>query len=196
MINYDIFELTGARDGKYAQVIEQPPVTTDEIARNIASGSTFNEYEVIPVLEYVYQEMQKALLNGRGVHLKGLGYFSLHLTGDVVTNDKGTEMLRNAQVDDIRFRPEQQFLSRFHKIELRRQKREGQSVGRLSDEEVMQRAARLTEQYGMFTPAQLESALNLHRNQVYRLLKRLEKEELLEKLPIKSRQKFYHVKSE
>ena len=194
MIKYDIFEPTEFSEKKYARIIEQPPVTTDEIARNIASGSTFSAHEVVPVLDYLYQEMEKALLSGRGVHLKGLGYFSLHLSGEVVTNEKGTEMLRHAQVDDIRFRPEQQFLNRFSKIELRREKRGGQSVSRLSDDDVLREAVRLTEEYGMFTPIQLESALHLHRKQVYRLLNRLEQEDKLEKVPIKSHQHFYRAK--
>ena len=194
MIKYDIFQSVNVSDKKYARVVDQTAVTSSEMARNIASGSTFKEHEVLPVLEYLYQEMEKALKDGKSVHLKGLGFFSLQIKGEVVTNANGSDMLRDGCVSDIRFRPEQQYLDRFEKIELRRYKRKEKGVTVLTDEEILQAAARLTEQENMFTPAQLEGALHLHRNQVYRLLKRLVGEGRLEKLSYGTRSNFYRVK--
>ena len=196
MIHYDIYEVNGARTGKYAQVVEESTVTGKDFAHNIASRSTFQEHEVLPMIDCLSEEMEMALKAGKRVHIEGLGYFTLQITGEVVTNEKGTDVLRNAQVSDIRFRPEQQFLDRFFKIKVRHRRRTGQSVSSLTDEEILRTAARLSQQNGMFAPMQLEGALKLHRNQVYRLLKRLVSEGRLEKISIGPHQNFYRAVAE
>ena len=193
MINYDIYKATGVKSNKYARIIESGTVTSKDFAHNIASRSTFQEHEVLPMIDCLSEEMEMALKAGKRVHIEGLGYFTLQITGEVLTNEKGTDVLRNAQVSDIRFRPEQQFLDRFFKIEVRHRRRTGQSVSSLTDEEILRTAARLSQQNGMFAPMQLEGALKLHRNQVYRLLKRLVSEGRLEKISIGPHQNFYRA---
>ena len=193
MIYYDIYGPTKVCEKKFARIVEQNTVTEADIAHNIASRSTFKEHEVLPIIDCVSQELENALKAGNSVHIKGLGYFTLNIKGDIVTNENGTEVLRNAQVSEIHFRPEQQFLNRFFKIEVRRNKREGQSVVSLTDDKIVRTIARLTEQNGMFSPAQLESALNLRRKQVYPLLKRLVSEGRVEKISFGTRHNFYRA---
>ena len=193
MIKYDIYETFGAKSQKYARIVEKGAMTSKEIAQNIADGSTFKPSEVLPIIECVGAEIVKALKNGYSVHLDGLGYFNLHIKGEIVTNAKGTEMLRNAEVTNIRFRPEKKYLNLFHKIEIQREKGLQHGIPAFTDEEILSVASRLSEPRGMFTAQQLESALRMRKKTIYRLLKRLVEEKKLEKISFSKQQNFYRI---
>ena len=193
MINYDIYEATGVKSNKYARVMERGSVTTRDIAQNIADGSTFKPSEVLPIIECLGAEIVKALKNGYNVHIDGMGYYNLQIKGEIVTNARGTEMLRGAEVTDIRFRPEQRYLNLFQKVEIQRERHARNSVSSLTEEEILHAARQLTEQQGMFTAIQLESALKLHTNVVYSLLKRLVEEHKIEKKSFSRQQNFYRA---
>ena len=193
MINYDIYEATGVKSNKYARVMERGTVTTRDIAQNIADGSTFKPSEVLPIIECLGAEIVKALKNGYNVHIDGMGYYNLQIKGEIVTNARGTEMLRGAEVTDIRFRPEQRYLNLFQKVEIQRERHARNSVSSLTEEEILHAARQLTEQQGMFTAIQLESALKLHTNVVYSLLKRLVEEHKIEKKSFSRQQNFYRT---
>ena len=193
MINYDIYEATGVKSNKYARVMERGTVTTRDIAQNIADGSTFKPSEVLPIIECLGAEIVKALKNGYNVHIDGMGYYNLQIKGEIVTNARGTEMLRGAEVTDIRFRPEQKYLNLFQKVEIQRERHARNSVSSLTEEEILHAARQLTEQQGMFTAIQLESALKLHTNVVYSLLKRLVEERKIEKKSFSRQQNFYRA---
>ena len=193
MINYDIYEATGVKSNKYARVMERGTVTTRDIAQNIADGSTFKPSEVLPIIECLGAEIVKALKNGYNVHIDGMGYYNLQIKGEIVTNARGTEMLRGAEVTDIRFRPEQKYLNLFQKVEIQRERHARNSVSSLTEEEILHAARQLTEQQGVFTAIQLESALKLHTNVVYSLLKRLVEEHKIEKKSFSRQQNFYRT---
>ena len=193
MIKYDVYEASGAQSGKHARVIESGTVTEREMAYRISSGSTFSPAEVLPIVECVGQEIVRALKDGKSVHISGLGYFNLRIKGDIVTKAGGAEMLKNAAVSNIHFRPEQNILNQFQNVQIRREKRIGRSVSSLSDEDICQAATLLTEQNGMFTAAQLENALKLRKNMGYAIIRRLVKEGRVERVLFSSHQKFYRT---
>lgn len=84
----------------YANAVNQGTVSQREIAKNIADKSSLTVGDIANVIENLLEEMPKALVQGKSVHLEGLGTFRLSLSSEGADTEQGftVGMIKGAKI--------------------------------------------------------------------------------------------------
>lgn len=84
----------------YANAVNQGTVSQREIAKNIADKSSLTVGDIANVIENLLEEMPKALVQGKSVHLEGLGTFRLSLSSEGADTEQGftVGMIKSAKI--------------------------------------------------------------------------------------------------
>ena len=73
------------------------------MAEDIGDATTMEVPDVVGVVSALSREISTRLLDGYKVHIKGLGYFCLSLSGTIVTNRSGEKVLRGGKIKTVKF---------------------------------------------------------------------------------------------
>lgn len=104
----------------YPRLIINRQVSSDEICRRMAQGTTFNEGEIKGIIGMLAQELARQMGNGNTVKLEGIGTFRPRLglvkQAERETTEKDSERrnARSIQVNGINFKPEAELVGRTH----------------------------------------------------------------------------------
>lgn len=158
-------------------VVENETIGLKRISRHIQQATSLTPADVVGALTALKTEIAEELKMGNGVHLPGIGYFSLALCGDLYEDPRSHHYrLRNAGVRKVKFRPDTEFLEALDGIEF-----ENATYTRgtptVPTGEVLYNALNdLFAALPVFTIADFRRQLNLSRSHAYRLIARLEAE--------------------
>lgn len=89
----------------YPRIVSTKTVTTRELAKDIADGTTLNAGEVQAALFMLVQRIRRHLADGERVQLDDLGYFSLALECTRPVSDPSEVRAESIRLKDINFRP-------------------------------------------------------------------------------------------
>ena len=113
-VNYKLIKnhSKSAEKAEYRAVtVENQMVGLERIGRNIQEATTLTRADVIGTIAALKDEIADQLMSGNGVHLPGIGYFSLAVKGNVYEDPRThRHRLRNAEVRTVKFRPDIEML--------------------------------------------------------------------------------------
>lgn len=181
-VNYDFYKTQGAlakENSYHVRVVESGIADTPELSRAIQRGTTLTEADLKGAFSALASEMAECLKSGQRVHIEGIGYFSLSIEGEVVTDKKGSLRLKNPSVRSVLFKPESGLLAKLHDTELTAKYHRGRRSAALPEGEALAAARRLTREKGFFTAKDFHIATGQTRSTAYRLLAGLLREGLL-----------------
>lgn len=116
-IRYDLYTIPDSRDTEnelyHVRMVPNPPMSSKTIEKRIETRCTLTATDVKATLSALTDIMKEELLNGRRVHLPGIGYFYLTLKGTPRDNDaENMRKVRAPQVTikSVSFRPEKELI--------------------------------------------------------------------------------------
>ena len=184
-IEYDFYKTNGALAKKqpyHVRVVEHSTVHSEELAQNIQAGTTLTVADIKGALSALTSEVASQLCMGHRVHLKGLGYFSLSIDGEVTTDKNSQLKLKNPRVRTIRFLPEEHLLQQFNDLSFTCQHHKG-SASKTYDEQGLHNIVdSLLSQHSFFTSNDFFKTAHVTRSTGYRLLRQLKDEHYIENI--------------
>ncbi|MDR2921414.1 MAG: HU family DNA-binding protein [Tannerella sp.] len=130
-IKYDFYQTPSLnpKEGKpklHPRIVSGHTVNTDKLARLIEQASSLTEGDAKAALNAFCRIMTSELQAGNRVHLEGLGYFHLTLTGPAVESEKEIRA-ESIKVKSIAFRPEIGLKKQLRAAIIKREKRKNHS---------------------------------------------------------------------
>ena len=109
---------TSDREHKaHIRPISTDTVTTTQLCEVLSQRCTLTGPDIKCVLDALSEIIPEYLNNNTTVHLDGLGFFSLSITGDVSRDEKRKRMkVDNARVRSILFKPEKRMIDYFQNV--------------------------------------------------------------------------------
>ncbi|MFC2457558.1 MAG: DNA-binding domain-containing protein [Prevotella intermedia] len=179
-VNYKLIKnhSKSAEKAEYRAVtVENQMVGLERIGRNIQEATTLTRADVIGTIAALKDEIADQLMSGNGVHLPGIGYFSLAVKGNVYEDPRThRHRLRNAEVRTVKFRPDIEMLdtlqhTKFENVTYRH------GTSSVPTAELTDKALDdLFSAKPFITVADLRDYLNLSSANAYRIAARLEAE--------------------
>lgn len=158
-------------------VDEHETTQMERLSRRIEHATSMTSGDLMSALIALKTEMVEELKSGNGVHLPGLGYFSLAVKGDLYKDPKTNKMrLCNAHVRTVKFRPEKELMQAFSDTTFENVTYRDGDYDRLTGREVDERLLRLFEEKEVVLATHLRQALAVSRSVLYRLVQQLEAE--------------------
>lgn len=122
-IRYDLYTIPDPRDKEnelyHVRIVPDPPTTTKMMEERIEERCTLTTTDVKAALSALADIMKEELLQGRRVHLRGIGYFYLTLKTVPTDNDVvNIQKVRAPQVEikSVTFRPEKELIEDMRKV--------------------------------------------------------------------------------
>lgn len=112
-IQYGFFRQGGVFEGKnkvIARAIEGRAVESTQLFEEIEASTSLSTSDLLAAVDALTDALRRQLLMGNSVHIKGLGYFSLTIDGEVTEKEKERFYLKQPKVKSVRFRAEKSFL--------------------------------------------------------------------------------------
>ncbi|MBR1548590.1 MAG: HU family DNA-binding protein [Prevotella sp.] len=165
--------------------IERPYiVSTDELRAHIASHAGISEGQYELVMKTLRDELLEHLCEGKGVHIDGLGMFSLQLGTVKVADGEGGRSRRSylsprqlkaseVTVDGISFLPDRQLTRELRAAKFTFQRRKDEPVHDVPRAELLKGLAGLCAEYGSFTRHDVQRLFGITRYLADRLLTEL-----------------------
>lgn len=179
-VNYKLIKnrSKSAEKAEYRAVtVENQMVGLERIGQNIQEATTLTRADVIGTIAALKDEIADQLMSGNGVHLPGIGYFSLAVKGNVYEDPRThRHRLRNAEVRTVKFRPDIEMLdtlqhTKFENVTYRH------GISSVPTAELTDKALDdLFSAKPFITVADLRDYLNLSSANAYRIAARLEAE--------------------
>jgi len=158
-------------------VVENETIGLKRISRHIQQATSLTPADVVGALTALKTEIAEELKMGNGVHLPGIGYFSLAVRGDLYEDPRSHRYrLRNASVRKVKFRPDTEFLEALYGIEFDNATYTRGTPTVPTGEALDKALNDLLASQPVFTVADFRRRLNLSQSHAYRLLARLEGE--------------------
>ncbi len=92
-------------------IVQEKPVETETIAKDLAKISTVSNSDVQAVLGDIAGVMHTRMAQGKSVHIKGLGYFRYTLDTKGVKDLEDFDFDKQVQAVRVQFTPERERLS-------------------------------------------------------------------------------------
>lgn len=169
----------------YPKLIINQCIDSDELAKQIASHTTFSRGEVVAIIDYLWSYMAENMGEGRSVKINGLGVFTPTLAyrkGVERETEDGEGGHRNATsfcVGNINFRPEKKIVNAVN-AHMRLTKAPGKfrrRVSRYTEEERMERAKAFITEHSVMCLADYVALSGLSRTTAYRELAKWSRDE-------------------
>ncbi|WP_455666983.1 HU family DNA-binding protein [Phocaeicola sp.] len=121
-VQYDLYTIPDPQDAEnelyHVRVVPDTPMTPKMMEKRIEERCTLTTTDVKAALSALSDIMKEELLQGRRVHLRGIGYFYLTLKAVPTDNDaENMQKVRAPQVDikSVTFRPEKELIEDMRK---------------------------------------------------------------------------------
>jgi nucleoid DNA-binding protein len=163
-------------------------VTTEELRAHMASHTLLSEGLFELAIKTLRDELVEQLLDGNGVHIEGLGFFSLELGTVKVRDEQGRlrpktytseEQLptRDVVVEGINFAPDREMLSLLLSKECRFERLKYYTADEIPRDELLQTLADHCSQHGEFTRGDFQRLFHVTRYRADQILAALVGEE-------------------
>ena len=182
-IEFDFYKTNGAlahQDAYHVRVVDNDTVTTETLINHIQQGTTLTRPDLEGAISALSQAIIDELKEGRKVHLKNLGYFSLAIDGKVDTDKNGQLRLKSPSVRTVKFKPEEQFLRQMGDVSFSCRQHKGRHSQNLDDAEIAQIIEQLLSNKPFFNARDFCNAAHVTTSTGYRLLKRLQERQILQ----------------
>ncbi len=176
-INYDFYKTAGhyANEEKpwHVRPVENGTIETDLIMQRIEQATTLTMPDLKGALDAFVTHIGNNLAEGKGVHVKGLGHFSISIGGEVVLNEEGKPRLRHPAVRSVKFRPEPALLRRLSHVSFTSQEHRGRKSASVDEAELPAILKQLCAGTGFFTTRDFQEKLRLTASTTIRRLQGL-----------------------
>ena len=195
-IEYDFYKTHGAladKNSYHVRTVDRDTVDTETLIARIQQGTTLTIHDLKGAISALSQEIMNHLKEGRKVHLEGLGYFSLAIDGEVVTDKNEQLRLKNPRVRTIKFLPEEQMMKQMGQLSFTCQGHWGRHSPQLDEDSAIKVVQRLAKEKPVFTAQDFQAAAQVTHTTSYRLLKKLVATQVIKNVGTPSRQLFTQV---
>lgn len=145
------------------------------IQQHIQAATALTQGDVAGALIALQEELVHQLKQGNRVHLPGLGYFSVAVTGDVYEDPRSHHFrLRHPRVRTINFQPDKEMKDAMRDMEFENDTYRSQDFAIPSAENVETVLHHLFAEQPVITVSHLRRALALSKTYAYELAKKLE----------------------
>ena len=179
-VNYKLLKNYGKPGFKTeyrAVTIEKQMVGLESIAQHIQHNTTFTNSDIIGAIAALKDEVSKQLMSGNTVHLSGIGYFSLAVTGKVYKDPHTNHhSLKNPMIRTVKFRPDTEMMDRLTSTKFKNITNHVGTSSVPTDEQITAALDDLFSHKPVITVADLRDYLNLSSANAYRIIARLEAE--------------------
>lgn len=135
----------------FPKVVKSHTLDNDYFVNRVADTRNLNEGQVKAVLTSAAEVLADYLAHGHGVHIGGLGTFTLTMRGDILPDTKGVLQLKKAQVRSINFLPDVQLKQQMRQVKFKLESHEVNEAKVLSDAGVMAAVSDICQEKQMFT---------------------------------------------
>ena len=179
-VNYKLLRTSGKlaqRKALRIVPIKKDVTGIERICQRIQHATTLTTADILGTISALKTELAEELKSGNTVHLRGIGYFSLALKGDIHEDPKThRHHLRNVAVRKIRFRPDKDFHEALGKM-IFENKTYKDGTSTLPIKSAVNAALKeLFEESPIITVNDLRRRLNLSTTYAYQLTAQLERE--------------------
>ncbi len=185
-INFDFYKTTGHFAGEEKQWHVRPvasgTVQTEEMMERIERSTTLTKADLKAALGAFVEQIGTHLIEGKNVHIEGLGHFSLSIGGDVQQTEEGKLRLKNPAVRTVNFRPESALMHRLACAKFTSGAHRGRQSAAIDEAQLPSLLADLCEEKGHFTSQEFQKALRLTPSTARRHLLRLSAEGVIENI--------------
>lgn len=177
---YKLLKTYGALRNKATHriiTVENDTVGIKNISRHIQQATSLTSADVVGAITALKEEIAEELKMGNGVHLPGIGYFSLAIKGEVYEDPRTHRFrLRNPKVRTVKFRPDTEFLESLQGIEFENATYRRRASVVPTAEDIDAALAELFAESPVITVSALRHALHLSQAYAYILAERLAEE--------------------
>ena len=184
-IEFDFYKTNGAlahQDAYHVRVVDNITVSTETLISRIQQGTTLTRPDLEGAISALSQAIINELKEGRKVHLKNLGYFSLAIDGKVDTDKNGQLRLKSPCVRTVKFKPEEQFMKQMGNVSFSCRQHKGRHSQELDDAKITQIIEQLLNDKAFFNARDFCRAAHVTTSTGYRILKRLQDAEILQNI--------------
>ncbi len=160
-----------------AVTIENLTVDLDRMARNIQGATALTHGDVVGTIIALGSEIVRELRSGNNVHLRGIGYFSIAVRGEVY-EDPHTHhrRLKKPSVRTVRFRPDTEMMDALRYTEFENMTYRHGTTSVPSPQEIDTALDELFAEKPFITVDDLRRHLGLSTTNAYRIADRLNTE--------------------
>lgn len=157
----------------FPKVANYKPLDGDDFIDKVAESQHLGRAVICGVLAAVAEELVTWIGNGHAVTIENLGTFSVGMKGDVESDNRGVLQLKDAKVSKVNFIPSTRLKNKLSKVKFTLINHNVNVVTRPADDELMDAARRVTNEYGYFVRADFAEAAGISYNYAGKALKRL-----------------------
>ena len=195
-IEYDFYKTHGALADKspyHVRTVDHDTVDTETLIKRIQQGTTLTIPDLKGAISALSQEITHHLKEGRKVYLEGLGYFSLSIDGEVVTDKNDKLHLKNPRVRTVKFLPEEQMMKQMGELSFSCQGHKGRHSQPQSETSIAEAIQQLLAEKPVFTARDFFKAANVTSATGYRILKKWVAERKIQNIGTPTHQLFTSV---
>ena len=175
-VYYDYYKTTGVLEDTasyHVRIVESSTTRSQDLCEKIQQSTTLTTADLKGALAALSGALVTELKQGSHVHIEGLGYFSLSLKGEIVTDAQGQPQFKKPGVRTVLFHPEEGLLNRFYDTVFTAARHSGHHSIEQTEGELLAVADELLADRPFFTARQFVTRSGLTRATAYRRLQAL-----------------------